>query len=91
MKILLPVDNSPLSEHAVSFVASRASLLGENPKSRFSTFRLPSPTGARCSGRKKSTRITMQLKRRLLAKPVRSYPWRGFQSANGPRSAIPRK
>ena len=32
MKILLPVDNSPLSEHAVSFVASRASLLGENPE-----------------------------------------------------------
>lgn len=32
MKILLPVDNSPLSDHAVSFVASRASLLGENPE-----------------------------------------------------------
>ena len=41
MKILLPVDNSPLSEHAVSFVASRASLLGENPEVTLcTTFRL---------------------------------------------------
>ena len=91
MKILLPVDNSPLSEHAVSFVASRASLLGENPEVTLFNVQTPFSNRSALLGQEKSTRITMQLKRRLLAKPVRSYPWRGFQSANGPRSAIPRK
>ncbi len=46
MKILVPVDGSKVSQAAVSFIASRASLIGTDPQVQLLNVQLPIPVRA---------------------------------------------
>ena len=46
MRILVPVDGSENSMHAVEFIASRTTLLGSNPEIEVLNVQLPLPARA---------------------------------------------